>query len=108
MAGAGRDWPLRLTAAAVAFGIGGSHAGGRAAGRRPAHAVCAWAAGYAIHAVFVAIARIIEATGGREAPALVAGTGRDGLLAAAWAFAFALLGGLAASSWLRPVGRHPR
>jgi hypothetical protein len=108
MAGAGRDWPLRLAAAAVSFGIGGFLAGVRASARRPAHAAGAWVAGYAIHAVFIAIARVIEAFGGREAPALVAGTGRDWLLAAAWALAFALFGGLAANSWLRPVGRHPR
>ncbi|MGE0026592.1 MAG: hypothetical protein AB7O78_17420 [Thermoleophilia bacterium] len=108
MAGAGRDWPLRLVASAVSFGLGGFLAGVRAAGRRPAHAIGAWIAGYAIHAVFVAIARTIEAFGGREAPALVAGAGRDWLVAAVWAFAFALLGGLVANSWLRPAGRHPR
>jgi hypothetical protein len=108
MAGASRDWPLRLVAAAVSFGLGGFLAGVRASGRRPAHAAGAWLAGYAIHAVFVAIARTIEASGGREAPSLVAGGGRDWLLAAVWALAFALFGGLVASSWLRPVGRHPR
>jgi hypothetical protein len=108
MSGAGRDWPLRLAASAVSIALGGFLAGVRASGRRPAHAVWAWAAGYVIHAAFVAIARIIEASGGREAPALVSGTGRDWLLAATWAFAFALLGGLVANSWLRPAGRHPR
>ena len=108
MSGAGRDWPLRLAASAVSFGLGGFLAGVRATSRRPAHAVGAWVAGYAIHAVFVAIARIIQAFGGREAPALVAGSGRDWLIAAVWAFAFALIGGLVANSWLRPVGRHPR
>ena len=108
MAGAGRDWPYRLAAAAVSFGVGGFLAGVRASGRRPAHAAAAWVAGYAIHAVFVAIARTLEEVGGREAPSLVSGTGRDWLLAAAWAFAFALFGGLIANSWLRPAGRHPR
>ncbi len=108
MAGAGRDWPLRLAASAVSFGLGGFLAGVRASGRRPAHAAGAWVAGYAIHAVFVAIARVIEASGGREAPSLVAGTGRDWLVAAGWALAFALLGGTVANNWLRPVGRHPR
>jgi hypothetical protein len=108
MAGASRDWPLRLAAAAVSFAIGGFLAGVRATGRRPAHAVAAWLAGYALHAIFVLIARVIEAFGGREAPALVPGSGRDWLLAAAWAFAFALAGGLLANSWLRPAGRHPR
>ena len=108
MAGAGRDWPIRLAASAVSFGLGGFLAGVRATGRRPLHAIGAWVAGYAIHAVFVAIARIIEAFGGREAPALVAGSGRDWLIAAVWSFAFALIGGLVANSWLRPVGRHPR
>jgi hypothetical protein len=108
LAGAGRDWPIRLAASAVSFGLGGFLAGVRATGRRPLHPIGAWVAGYAIHAVFVAIARIIEAFGGREAPALVAGSGRDWLIAAVWAFAFALIGGLVANSWLRPVGRHPR
>jgi hypothetical protein len=107
MAGASRDWPLRLAAAAVSFGLGGFLAGVRASGRRPTHAVGAWVAGYAIHAAFVAIARTIEAFGGRTAPALVPSSGRDWLLAAAWAFAFALLGGMVANSWLRPAGRHP-
>jgi hypothetical protein len=108
MAGAGRDWPLRLAAAAVTFAVGGFLAGVRASSRRVAHAVGAWLAGYAMHAAFVAIARVIEASGGREAPALLPGTGRDWLLAAAWALAFALAGGLAANTWLRPVGRHRR
>ena len=108
MAGASRDWPVRLALAAVSFGLGGFLAGVRAASRRPAHAACAWVAAYALHAVFVAIARIVEASGGRGAPALVPGSGRDWLLAAAWAFAFALAGGLLANSWLRPAGRHPR
>ena len=108
MAGASRDWPLRLVAAAVSFGLGGFLAGVRASGRRPTHAVGAWVAGYAIHAAFVAIARTIEAFGGRTAPSLVPGSGRDWLLAAAWAFAFALFGGLVANSWLRPASRHPR
>ena len=108
MAGASRDWPLRLVAAAVSFGLGGFLAAVRASGRRPTHAVGAWVAGYAIHAAFVAIARTIEAFGGRTAPTLVPGSGRDWLLAAAWAFAFALFGGVVANSWLRPAGRHPR
>ena len=108
MAGASRDWPVRLAAAAISFGLGGFLAGVRAAARRPVHAIGAWVAGYALHAIFVLIAWIIEAFGGREAPALEPGSGRDWLLAAAWAFAFALLGGLLANSWLRPAGRHPR
>ncbi len=39
MAGAGRDWPVRLAAAALSFAIGGFLAGVRAAARRPMHAV---------------------------------------------------------------------
>lgn len=105
MAGAGRDWPARLTAAALSFGLGGFLAGVRAAARRPAHAVAAWAAAYVIHACFVVIARVIESLGGPDAPAVVAGGGRDWLIAAAWALGFALLGGLIANSWLRPAGR---
>ena len=106
MAGAGRDWPARLAAAALSFGIGGFLAGVRAAARRPAHALAAAAVGYVIHACFVGLARIIDAMGGPEAPALVPGGGGDWLVAAGWAFAFALLGGLIAGSWLRPAGRR--
>jgi hypothetical protein len=105
MAGAGRDWPARLTAAAVSFGVGGFLAGVRAAARRPFHAAVAWAAAYVIHACFVLLARAIEGLGGPESPALAPGGGGDWLFAALWALAFALLGGILASSWLRPAGR---
>lgn len=106
MAGAGRDWPARLLAAALSFGIGGFLAGVRAAGRRIAHAVGAWLAGYAIHACFIALATLIDALGGPDAPALVAGTGARWLYACGWAFLMALAGGLIANSWLRPAGRR--
>jgi hypothetical protein len=108
MAGSGRDWPLRLAAAAVTFGVGGFLAGVRADARRPLHAVAAGVAAYVIHAGFVAIARIIDALGGPDAPALVPGTGRDGAIAAAFALAFALIGGLLAHAWLTPAGRSGR
>jgi len=106
MAGAGRDWPARLTAAALSFGLGGFLAGVRAAARRPMHAVAAWAIAYVIHACFVALAHVIELLGGPDAPALVAGTGADWVVAAGWALIFALLGGVIANSWLRPAGRR--
>jgi hypothetical protein len=106
MAGAGRDWPARLTAAALSFGLGGFLAGVRAAARRPFHAFAAWVAAYAIHACFVLLAVVIERLGGPDAPELVAGGGRDWLIAALWALAFALLGGIIANSWLRPAGRR--
>ena len=105
MAGGGRDWPLRLAAAAITFGIGGFLAGVRASSRRPVHALAAGAAGYLIHAVFIALARLIDTLGGPDAPALVPGTGRDWAFAAVWALAFAAAGGLVANSWLRPAGR---
>jgi hypothetical protein len=108
MAGAGRDWPVRLAAAALAFGVGGFLAGVRAGARRPAHALLAAVAAYVIHACFVALARIIDALGGPDAPPLSAGSGRDGMIAAAWALAFALIGGLLAHAWLTPAGRHGR
>ena len=41
-----------------------------------------------------------------ELPTLLAGGGSDWLIAAGWAFAFALLGGVVANSWLRPAGRR--
>ncbi len=106
MAGSGRDWPARLAAAALSFGLGGFLAGVRAAARRPFHAFCAWAAAYVIYACFVLIARIIEELGGPDAPELAAGGGRDWLVAALWALVFALLGGVLANTWLRPAGRR--
>lgn len=108
LAGAGRDWPLRLGAAALAFGIGGFLAGVRASARRPAHALLAAVAAYAGHAAFVAVARIMDALGAPDAPALAPGSGRDWLVGAAWALAFALAGGLLAHAWLSPAGRHRR
>lgn len=106
MAGAGRDWPARLTAAALSFGLGGFLAGVRAAARRLFHAFAAWVAAYVIHACFVLLALVIERLGGPDAPDLVAGGRRDWLIAALWALAFALLGGIIANSWLRPAGRR--
>src|SRR5262245_31977504 len=108
LAGAGRDWPARLAAAALSFGLGGFLAGVRAAARRPLHAVAAWAAAYLIHACFILAARVIEGLGGPDAPALVPGGGRDWLIAALWALAFALLGGFIANSWLRPASSRRR
>ena len=106
MAGAGRDWPVRLAAAALSFGIGGFLAGVRAAARRPTHAIAAWVAAYVIHACFIALARLIDILGGPSSPPLFAGGGSDWLIAAGWAFVFALLGGVVANSWLRPAGRR--
>jgi hypothetical protein len=106
MAGAGRDWPARLTAAALSFALGGFLAGVRAAARRVGHGVAAWAMAYVIHACFIVLARVIDTAGGPEAPPLVAGDGIDWLVSAGWAFLFALIGGVLASSWLRPAGRR--
>ena len=106
MAGAGRDWPLRLAAAALSFGLGGFLAGVRAAARRPMHAAAAWVAAYVIHACFIALAWVIDVVGGPDSPPLVAGGGRDWLIAALWALAFAVLGGIVANTWLRPAGRR--
>jgi hypothetical protein len=106
MAGAGRDWPARLAAAAFSFAIGGFLAGVRADSRRPTHAVAAWAAAYVIHGCFIALAGLIDVLGGPPSPPLFAGGGSDWLIAAGWAFSFALLGGAIANSWLRPAGRR--
>ena len=76
MAGSGRDWPARLTAAALSFGLGGFRAAVRAAARRPFHAFAAWVAAYVIHASFILAARIIQGLGGPDAPDLVAGPPR--------------------------------
>ncbi len=106
MVGAGRDWPVRLLAAALSFGIGGFLAGVRAAGRRVAHAIGAWVAGYVIHACFIVLANVIDVLGGPDAPPLVAGSGERWLYALGWSFLMALAGGLVANSWLRPAGRR--
>jgi hypothetical protein len=106
MAGGGRDWPARLTAAALSFGLGGFLAAVRAAARRPLHAAAAWIAAYVIDACFVLAAWVIEALGGPDPPALVPGGLTDWLIAAAWALAFALLGGFIANAWLRPASRR--
>ncbi len=106
MAGAGREWPARLAAAALSFGIGGFLAGVRAAGRRVAHAIGAWVAGYLIHACFVILATAIDLAGGPDAPALIAGSGAQWTYALGWAFLLALGGGLVANSWLRPASRR--
>jgi hypothetical protein len=106
MAGSSRDWPLRLTAAAASFGLGGFLAGVRADSRRPAHALAAAVCGYAIHAVFIAIARLIDALGGPDAPQIAPGSGRDWVVAAGWAALFALAGGALAGAWLSPGARR--
>ena len=108
MAGSGRDWPARLTAAALSFGLGGFLAAVRAAARRPFHAFAAWVAAYVIHACFILAARIIQGLGGPDAPDLVAGGARDWGIAALWALGFALLGGFIANSWLRPASGRRR
>lgn len=106
MAGAQRDWPARLGAAAVSFLLGGFLAGVRAEGRRPAHAAAAWVAAYVIHTAFLVVARAVDALGGPGAPRLLAGGGPAWLGAAGWAFAWAMLGGALAHSWLRPARRR--
>ncbi len=106
MVGGGRDWPLRLLTAAVAFGIGGFLAGVRAAGRRVAHGVAAWAAAYIIHAAFILVAAIIDVLGGPAAPALMPGGGRAWLIAAGWALIWALAGAILVNRWLLPGARR--
>lgn len=104
MAGAERDWPLRLTAAALAFGLGGFLAGVRASARRPAHALAAAVVGYLLHAVYVALTRVVDAFAGPDPPAFAPDSTNAWALAAGWALVFALIGGLIANSWLRPAG----
>ena len=105
LAGAERDWPARLAAAALSFGLGGFLAGVRAAGRRPRHATAAWLIAYVIHAAFIVVARVIDALGGPDAPPLVAGGLSAWGAALGWTLLWALLGGAAANAWLRPAGR---
>lgn len=106
MAGSSRDWPLRLAVAAVSFGLGGFLAGVRAASRRPAHALAAAVCGYVIHAAFIAVASVIDALGGPEAPALAPGSGGERIVAVGWAALFALAGGALAGAWLSPGARR--
>jgi len=108
MLGAGRDMPVRLAIAGASFFIGGFLAGVRADARRPLHGLAAGVTGYLIHAVFVGLARLIDAFGGPDAPALLPGTRNEWLVAAGWALAVALLGGILAGTWLRPAGQRRR
>ena len=108
MTGAGRDMPVRLAIAGASFFVGGFLAGVRAAATRPLHGLAAGIAAYAIHAVYALLARLIDAFGGPDAPALAPGTRNEWLLAAAWALAVALLGGIIAGTWLRPAGQRRR
>lgn len=103
MAGTGRDWPLRLVAAVLAFLVGGFLAGVRASARRPAHALLAAGVAYLLHAAYVMAARIIEVFGGPGAPPL-AGGGALWALATLVALVAAGGGGALAGSWLRPAG----
>lgn len=104
MVGSGRDWPLRLLAAAVGFGLGGFLSGVRASSRRMAHAVVAWVAAYVIHAAFIALAGVIDALGGPDAPALVPGGAGAWLVACLWALAWSLAGAVLVNRWLTPGG----
>jgi hypothetical protein len=70
--------------------------------------VAAWVAAYVIDACFVLLARVIEALGGPDAPSLVPGGRTDWAIAAVWALAFALLGGIIANTWLRPASGRRR
>jgi uncharacterized protein YaaW (UPF0174 family) len=108
MAGAGRDWPGRMAAAAVAFGLGGFLAGVRAEARRPAHALAAAVAGHLLYAGFAATTRAIDALGGPDAPALVPGTTREWAITLLWSLAVAAAGGAVAGTWLRPAGGRRR
>lgn len=104
MAGAGRDWPVRLAATGISFGLGGFLAGVRAEARRPAHGLAAAAAGHLLYALFVGVTRLIDVLGGPDAPALFPGTAPQSLLVAAWSLAVAGAGGAVAGTWLRPAG----
>lgn len=106
MVGSGRDWPLRLLAAAIGFGLGGFLAGVRASSRRIAHAVAAWIAAYVIHAAFIVIAGLIDVLGGPDAPTLVPGGAESWLTACLWALLWSLAGAVLVNRWLTPSGRH--
>ncbi|MEQ8833721.1 MAG: hypothetical protein RIB67_04670 [Miltoncostaeaceae bacterium] len=108
MVGAGRDWPARLLALAIAFGLAGFLAGVRAMGRRIAHGFAAFAVAYAIHAAFIALANVIDMFGGPVAPALLAGGGSAWLRALGASLAFALIGAVLANRWLAPPGGRRR
>ena len=106
MVGSGRDWPLRLLAAALGFGLGGFLSGVRASSRRVVHAVAAWIAAYVIHAIFILLAGVIDALGGPDAPSLVPGGAGAWLTACLWALVWSLAGAVLVNRWLTPGGRH--
>lgn len=106
MAGAERDWPLRLALAALAFFVGGFLTGVRARSRRRLHGLVAAVFAYVIFGVFVALATIISTATGPDAPDPVRGGAVATLGTALWALAFALLGASLAERWLRPSRRR--
>lgn len=97
---------MRLLACALGFGIGGFLAGVRAAWRRIAHGVAAWAVAYVIHAAFILLATFIDIVGGPEAPALIPGGGGAWLIAALWSLAWAVAGAMLVNRWLTPARRR--
>lgn len=104
MVGTERDWPGRLIATALSFGVGGFLAGVRAEARRPVHGAAAAVAAHLLYGAFVAAARIIDALGGPDAPAFLPGSAGAWLVTLGWSLAFATAGGAVAGSWLRPAG----
>lgn len=106
MVGGEREWALRLGITAGLFLIGGfvgSARGGRASFR---HAVIVTVVAYAIYAVFVGLATIIDRAGGPSAPDLVPGQdGRDWLIVAGCALGFAIVGALIARAMFHPRRR---
>ena len=91
LAGAERDWPARLAAGAISLRPGRFPGGGP--GGRPAAAArrcAAWLIAYVIHAVFIGVARVIDALGGPDAPPLLAGGPSAWGAAGAWTLLWAL------------------
>ncbi len=109
MVAGGRDWPLRLGVTAAAFLIGGIVASARVGRGIVRHSMAMVVAAYVIHAAFVALAAIIDRSGGPGAPELVPnGDGGDWIIVLGWSLGFALAGGGLAKLMTRPrrpVGR---
>ncbi len=108
LATAGSGEAARLIAVAAAFPIGGFLAGVRAPDLRAVHAALAAVVGYLFHAVFVMFATLADMLGGPGSPGFLPGSNTTWWLTALVGVALAVIGGVVASTWLRPQGRDQR
>lgn len=108
IAATGRGEIAQLSAAVIAFVVGGFLAGVRASDLRPLHAALAAVAAYLFYALFVALAGVGDLLGGPPAPEIAPGSNGTWAITAAVSVIAAVAGGVVASVWLRPHGRDQR